>query len=190
MDMSNKKTIETAELEDLLAIEVKKNEELRDALKASEKRDKVFFKEAEDSKEKYRDIFHNSQVGLSRTRASDGKLLEANDRLASMFGYKDRQEMLDEFCAPSAYQYARDREYMLSVIKRDGEINDYEVCGRKKDGSNIWVRYSAKFYPEEGYLDVVVVDITNEKKAEKEKEHLYSQLAQSQKMEEIGRAHV
>jgi len=143
--------------------------------------------ELKDSKEKYRDLFHNSQVGLSRTRASDGKLLEANDRLASMFGYKDRQQMLDEFYSPSAYEYQRDREYMLQTIIKHGEIQDYEVFARRKDGSNIWVRYSAKLYPDEGYLDVVVVDITNEKKAEKEKDYLYTQLAQSQKMEAVGR---
>jgi len=143
--------------------------------------------ELKDSKEKYRELFHNSQVGLSRTRASDGKLLEANDRLASMFGYKDRQQMLDEFYAPSAYEYQRDRKYMLQTIIKYGEIQDYEVFARRRDGSNIWVRYSAKLYPDEGYLDVVVVDITNEKKAEKEKEYLYTQLAQSQKMEAVGR---
>ncbi len=143
--------------------------------------------ELQDSKEKYRDLFHNSQVGLSRTRVSDGKLLETNDRLASMFGYKDRRQMLDEFYAPSAYEYQRDREYMLQTIIKDGEIQDYEVFARRRDGSNIWVRYSARLYPDEGYLDVVVVDITNEKKAEKEKDYLYTQLAQSQKMEAVGR---
>ncbi len=143
--------------------------------------------ELKDSKGKYRDLFHNSQVGLSRTRANDGKLLEANDRLASMFGYKDRQQMLDEFYAPSAYEHQRDREHMIQTIIKDGEIQDYEVFARRKDGSNIWVRYSAKLYPEQGYLDVVVVDITNEKNAEKEKEYLYTKLAQSQKMEAVGR---
>ncbi len=143
--------------------------------------------ELEDSKGKYRDLFHNSLVGLSRTRANDGKLLEANDRLASMFGYKDRQQMLDEFYAPSAYEHQRDREHMIQTIIKDGEIQDYEVFARRKDGSNIWVRYSAKLYPDQGYLDVVVVDITNEKNAEKEKEYLYTKLAQSQKMEAIGR---
>ncbi len=143
--------------------------------------------ELKDSKDKYRDLFHNSQVGLSRTRANDGKLLEANDRLASMFGYKDRHQMLDEFYAPSAYEHQRDREHMIQTIIKDGEIQDYEVFARRKDGSNIWVRYSAKLYPEQGYLDVVVVDITKEKNAEKEKEYLYNKLAQSQKMEAVGR---
>ncbi|MDH4228007.1 MAG: PAS domain S-box protein [Deltaproteobacteria bacterium] len=141
----------------------------------------------EDTQTEYREMFQNSLVGLSRTRASDGKLIEANERLASMFGYKNREEMLEQFYAPSAYARIEDRNYMVEHIKEHGQINDYEVFARKKDGSNIWVKYSAKLYPEKGYLDVVVVDITKEKEAEAEKEKLYTQLIQSQKMEAIGR---
>jgi PAS domain S-box-containing protein len=187
--MSNNNTYKTTELARRLELALEENKRLQ-TLIDSEGRGKTFSdaaEELEDSKEKYRDIFHNSQVGLARTRASDGEFLEANDRMATMLGYKNRLELLDEFYSASVYKYPQDRKYMIETIKEYGEINDFEVNIYKKDGADIWVRYSAKLYPDEGYLDVVVIDITNEKKAEKEKEHLYKQLAQSQKMEAVGR---
>jgi PAS domain S-box-containing protein len=38
-----------------------------------------------ESEDKYRGLFSNAQVGLFRTRISDGKMLECNERLARMF---------------------------------------------------------------------------------------------------------
>ena len=37
------------------------------------------------SEETYRNLFHNAQVGLFRSRISDGAILEANHQIAEMF---------------------------------------------------------------------------------------------------------
>ena len=49
------------------------------------------------SEEKYRNIFNNAQVGIFRTRLSDGKVLECNDRFARTYGYKTPEECMNDF---------------------------------------------------------------------------------------------
>ena len=50
-------------------------------------------------------------------------------------------------------------------MNRIREINDFEACFSRKDGEEVWVRFSAKVYPERGYLEGIGYDITEEKKA-------------------------
>jgi len=48
-----------------------------------------------ESEEKYRNIFNNAQVGIFRTRTSDGKVLECNDSFARTHGYKTPEECIE-----------------------------------------------------------------------------------------------
>jgi len=119
-----------------------------------------------ESEEKYRSIFNNAQVGIYRTRISDGKMLECNDRLAAMFAYQDREECLAEFVASEHYIDPGTREMMLGEIKDKGEISNLEARLLCKDGSVKWIQYSAKIFPEKGYLEGVATDITEQRKTE------------------------
>jgi PAS domain S-box-containing protein len=82
-----------------------------------------------ESDEKYRGIFNNAQVGMFRSRVSDGKLLECNERHAQMYGYRNREECIAEFVSSERYIDPGTRERMLSQIKKTGEINT-EKMGR------------------------------------------------------------
>ena len=55
-----------------------------------------------------------------------------------------------------------------------------------KTGEPSGLVFSATIYPENGYIEGSIVDITERKKAEKERDRLQKQLLQSQKMETIG----
>lgn len=118
-----------------------------------------------ESDEKYRGLFNNAQVGMFRSRVSDGKLLECNERHAQMYGYRNRDECIKKFVASEHYIDPGTRETMLQEIERNGEIRNYEARFSRKDRSVIWVRFSARLYPEKQYLEGVVIDITDEKRA-------------------------
>ena len=119
-------------------------------------------KELRESEEKYRSIFNNAQVGLFRTRLSDGKILECNERLAQMFAYRNREECIANFVASKHYLDSGTRERMLTEIKKVGNVNNFEARLSRENGSIIWVRYSATLHPERGHLEGVVTDITEE----------------------------
>ena len=80
------------------------------------------------AEEKYRNLFMNSQVGIFITEIDSGLLLEANDRFAQQYGFKDREDILRQ---PNYMKnfYVRQavRDKMISFMKRWGEIKKYEV---------------------------------------------------------------
>ena len=118
-----------------------------------------------ESEEKYRNLFNNAQVGIFRTRISDGKVLECNDRFARTYGYETPDECKDDFVVSEHYADPDIREKMVASLMEKGEVNDIEGCFSRKDGDDVWVRFSARAYPEEGYLEGVGYDITEEKRA-------------------------
>jgi len=119
-----------------------------------------------ESEETYRNLFHNAQVGLFRTRIEDGMILESNEQLANMFGYKNRNELINEYKTSENYVDPGTREKMLEIITEKGEINNYEARFYRKDGSIFWANYSAKVYPEKGWIEGVAEDITERKRTE------------------------
>jgi len=139
------------------------------------------------SEESYRNIFQNAQVGLFRTRISDGKILESNDQLARMFGYNNREEFIAEYATWKNYVDPGTRERMLEQIHQNGFIENFEARFYRKDRSIFWARYSARLYPEQGWIEGVAQDITEHKRVEEERAKLQEQLQQAQKLESIGR---
>ncbi|MGD2124917.1 MAG: PAS domain S-box protein [Desulfobacteraceae bacterium] len=119
--------------------------------------------ELRESEEKYRNLFDNAQAGMFRTRISDGKILEANRRAADILGYDSLDDFIAEYVFSKHYVDPGTRERMLHELTEKGEINNFEARFSRKDGSVIWARYSARIYPEKGYLEGLAIDITEEK---------------------------
>ena len=128
---------------------------------------------------KYLEMFNRAHVGLARTRISDGELLEANDYLAKIYGYADREEILAEVTPSERWVDPAARERMQAEGLETGGSRDLEVQHTRKDGSVIWIRLSTSYFPDLDYLETTNVDITERKQAEE-------RLVQSQKMEAVG----
>jgi PAS domain S-box-containing protein len=158
-----------AELED----EINERKRAETALKESEK--------------KYRDLFNNAQVGLSRTRISDGQVLESNEKMAQIFGYRNAKEFIEKYVFSENYVDPEVRKWLLSEIEKNGVVNNVETQFYTKNRSKIWVRFDSRIFFDQGYMEDVVTDITEQKQAEAEREKLQIQLVQSQKMESVGR---
>lgn len=151
-------------------------------LYATEEEKKNALVKLQESEETYRNIFQNSQVGLFRTRITDGKILECNDSLAKMFGYSNREEFIAEFIASQYYVDNGIREKYLNELNEKGFVQNFEARFYKKDKSIFWARYSAKIYPDKGWIEGVAEDITELKKAELaliESEQKFKRLAEN-----------
>ena len=134
------------------------------------------------AEEKYRNLFINSQVGIFRTDIDTGLVLEANDRFAKLLGFKDRGELFSEPVHISDwYADPEARSRMISMMRENGEVIDYEEKFKRKDGSDLWIRYSARIVHDKGWIEGVNEDITDFKKAESEKNLIYKELFASEK---------
>jgi PAS domain S-box-containing protein len=121
--------------------------------------------ELKEAKETYQGMFQNSLVGLSRTRLSDGKFIELNDRLVAMFGYADREDFALRYNAVKCYALEGERERLLGLLKEDGKAENFVTLARRKDGSTFWIQLSASIEKEKGYVDVVSLDVDTEIRA-------------------------
>ncbi len=139
------------------------------------------------TEKRYRTLVENSFDGIFIQKGSD--IVFANQRLHSILGYeqgelvgmKHWQIYHPEFQAITK-KHAADR------MKGKDIISQYEVKLLRKDGSWFWGEVSARSITIDGEpgIQVWVKDITERKQAEEERERLFGQFLQAQKMEAIG----
>ncbi len=125
-------------------------------------------KAAKESEKAYRNIFYTAQVGLFRTRISDGMILEANDALAVMFGYSGREAIIKNYVTTENYVDSKARERLLEILTEKGEVSGFEAEFYQKDGSTFWARFTAKIFPDKGWIQGVAEEVTDVKTARKE----------------------
>ncbi len=134
------------------------------------------------AKEKYWNLFMNSQIGIFRTDINTGIVLEANDCFARLLGFKDRDELLSEaVCIEDFYLDKAVREKMIFFLREHGENRNYEAQFKRKNGSLFWIRFSVRLIAGEGWIEGVNEDITDLKMAEAEKSVIYNELLTSEK---------
>ncbi|WP_442949506.1 PAS domain S-box protein [Nostoc sp.] len=113
------------------------------------------------SEAKFRNIFENSQVGIFRTRLSDGLILDANQRFANLFGFNSPEEMIGLKHTTDCYVNSSDRQQAIELLKRHGELQNFEVQMRKRDGTMFWGLYSSRLNAADGCMEGVIADISD-----------------------------
>lgn len=113
------------------------------------------------SEAKFRNLFENSLVGIFRTRIQDGLILETNQRFIQMLGYSYAADVVNQKSATDFYVDLNERQRMLAELQLKGEVHNFETQVRKRDGSIIWVLFSARINVEEDCLEGVVVNISD-----------------------------
>jgi PAS domain S-box-containing protein len=122
------------------------------------------------SEEKYRELYEYSPIALSRTRISDGKLLECNQALVELLGYDSKEEMQSLKNVTSQYIDPNDRSILLERLKKYKRVEGYQTQLRRKNGNPIWVEITAEIFPAHNFLEGAMKDVTATKvltKAEK-----------------------
>lgn len=115
----------------------------------------------------YRALFENAAAGIGRTRLSDGKMLMANRKLASMLGYDSVEACVADFVASERYVDPSQRMAILAEYAKHPE-QTFEIALTRKDGTIITTEGHGVANAEHDQLDFVLVDITERKRAEEE----------------------
>ena len=119
-----------------------------------------------EGEEKYRSIYENTQVGLYRTRVSDGKLILANDAMARMFGFDSVEEATAKYITSEHYVDPGTRERLLGELQQHGRFDNFEARLTRNDGVVRWFQYSGRLVQDKGYVEGVAADITERRQAE------------------------
>jgi two-component system cell cycle sensor histidine kinase/response regulator CckA len=137
-----------------------------------------------ESEEKYRSLFNNAEVGMFRTKLDGSGFLDFNEKYLEIFGYT-REEMLGS--SPIVHWADRgERREMVRRLEAEGRVTDFECGMLNKQGEVRRCLTSVKVYGDQAILEGSILDITERKRAEEEKEKLEGQLQQAQKLEALG----
>ncbi|MBT7040005.1 MAG: PAS domain S-box protein, partial [Bacteroidetes bacterium] len=119
-----------------------------------------------ESEETYRNIFKHSQVGLYRTEPATGLIIDVNDALARIAGFKDRDELLkDQWNIAEHYVDINDRLKIIEQLTTKGSFENEVALLEDRHGIQKWLRMSGTL-TEKGVIEGVAENITEIKKAE------------------------
>ena len=129
-----------------------------------------------EAEQRYRDLFENAVEGICRADPETGRVLSANAAEARIFGYDSAEELMEMEATAATpgilWMDAAERSKYVRTIEQLGEVHDYEVRGRRKDGSAVWISFYARRVstPDDparaAYLDGFVIDVTERKLAQ------------------------
>ena len=109
-------------------------------------------------------------VGVYRT-TPDGAFLYANGELARLLGFGSVDELMT-VSTRDLYVDPADRSRWQALIATEGRVTDFEVEKRRKDGTTLWLRDSARAVLDASggvaYYEGAVIDVTRQHQAEAE----------------------
>lgn len=135
-----------------------------------------------ESQENYKQLYDNAVVGMFRTDFRTGQLLEINDSCARLFGYQSREEALSQAVLAEHYVTREAGRNIVEAMKKQGRVEGRIEEFRRRDGSTFWAEFTARIYPEAGYIEGAAIDVTdrlNIEQALRRSEKRYRQLFNS-----------
>jgi diguanylate cyclase (GGDEF)-like protein/PAS domain S-box-containing protein len=124
------------------------------------------------SEEKYRHLFENMPGAYYRTDR-EGNLIMINPEGAKLFGYNSLEGILGKNIAQHLYFAPEERKrYLKELEKNKGNLKDFELTLKKKDGTLLVISDTSHFYyDKEGNIagvEGIFMDITERKKNREE----------------------
>jgi two-component system, sensor histidine kinase and response regulator len=133
------------------------------------------------SESKYRNIFENALVGMFRTDAEFGRLIEVNQRCAEIYGFSRPEEMVGRLTSEFFVEQG-DKEEIRSIVESDEGIVHRISRMRRVDGKEIVVEGTAWPGSEPGTIEGIHVDITDQirsQEALRESKELFQSLVET-----------
>lgn len=124
-----------------------------------------------EAEQKYRTIVENIAGGIYQM-TPDGRYISANPAMARIFGYESADDLMspDVNAISHIYINAADHGAMVRSLESSGQIKNFEIQARRRDGTVIWINENVRAVRDEDqrilYYEGSVEDITQRKNAE------------------------
>jgi PAS domain S-box-containing protein len=130
------------------------------------------------SEERYRNLIENALVGVYQTNLK-GDILYINETCLHLFGFETPEEAASEG-SPGRYRNQEDRKTVIEILKKKGNLSNFELEFITKTGDPLIVLLSATLESE--VITGMIMDITEHKRADealRKSENLYRLLAEN-----------
>jgi PAS domain S-box-containing protein len=141
----------------------------------------------EESEKRFRTTFYTSPDAISITRLN-GEYIEINEGFIILSGFGPDEVIGKTSLELNIWADPEERKRLLSGLSAHHSVNNMEMTFRCKDGTIREVLYSARLIHLKGEDHILSIkrDISDWKKAGKERRNLEKQLYQAQKLEALG----
>jgi PAS domain S-box-containing protein len=121
-----------------------------------------------ESEEKFSKAFRASPDGLAISELETGRYLEINEGYCRIFGFAHEEMLGRTSVAIGLWTDPQDRPRMVAALKQDGEVRNFEVRMRARNGEIKFILLSAEAIELQGISCLVSVlhDMTRRKQAE------------------------
>lgn len=170
--------------------ELEESHERIEELEAKVTQLKLAEEELREREQRYRTLVANLPIGVSRnTPGPRGEILMANPTCVKYFGFES-EEKFKQVAPVDVYMDPDDRKRFSDTVIKEGAVSGFELALKRKDGTPFWGSVTTTaVYEKNGevaYFDSALIDISDQKRSQGEKEKLEAQLRQAQKLEAIG----
>jgi PAS domain S-box-containing protein len=144
--------------------------------------------EARKSEERFRRVFESNMIGLTFFRL-DGEILDANDSILATLGYtrEDLAARALNWRTATVPGYERADAHALAEMAATGVCTPYEKEFFRKDGSRLPALLGGATLSEASGTGVAfMIDLSERRHDQEERERLQAQLLQVQKLESLG----
>jgi two-component system, cell cycle sensor histidine kinase and response regulator CckA len=135
----------------------------------------------EGSEKRYRLLFEQNQAGVFYT-TWDGIILDSNRAAAELVGYQ-QADNLRGLRITNFYANPEERQSVLRILQEEGQLKNYPVRARRRDGSCLWVLLSLAVISDPGRSDTLllatVIDNTSQVEANERVRQLAAALDQT-----------
>ena len=126
------------------------------------------------SEKKFRGLFHHAEIGMFRSRLDGSEMLDVNPKFVEIFG-RSREEMVGR---PSLVFWAdvQERNEMVRILNGDARVTNYECGMLDARGEVHRCLISARLESDQGILEGSLVDVTERRHMEAERESMWQRL--------------
>lgn len=136
-----------------------------------------------ESEEKYRSVVENMHDVFYRADM-EGKITMINSSGPKMSGYESVEDMIGLNLSRDLYKKPEERKRLLSILKKDGKVTDYEIELKKKDGTSLWVSTNTHNYYDKSKKQLGVEGVFKDINERKKNEERYRRIVEKVKKSE------
>jgi PAS domain S-box-containing protein len=142
----------------------------------------------QESEEHLRTVYETFPDSVTIINTEDGRCVDVNSAFSRLTGWTAEDVIGKTAADLDIWHNPKEREKLTASIAQNGKVENLEAKFRLKDGSVITALMSAVLIQLKNKPHILTItrDISDLKTAQKEREHLKTQLIQAQKMEAIG----
>jgi two-component system cell cycle sensor histidine kinase/response regulator CckA len=140
------------------------------------------------SEDKFAKAFHSGPDALVISRTDDGMVIEVNEGFLALTGYTREEAQGRTTVSLKLWANPQDREGYVAALSKHGRVRDLEHDFRTKSGNILNCMVSAELINlgDERCALSIIRDISERKRAEKERLEMERRLLHSQKLESLG----